>query len=778
MPSRYDRLNKDVANFPLIRNLLRTPGETALAILALGAGMGLTTTLFSIVKGVLWVSLPVPRIEELVRVDVNPNDLPPLLAQQTNFSTLAGVMAGRANGEVAGTAKRLQVARVSPNLFNDVLQATTLLGTTRLSTAPERTALISHSFWRDSFRSDPNVTGRRLRIDSEPVTIVGVMPAGFGFPRSEDVWMAWEHSPESRATATGRGAAAFLVARLKPGATAHSASAEINVILRRLHVHQPGEAPLPTVAVVSYAESNVKDGLRILLIAILTCCFFVLLIACANVANLSLARAARRLHELGLRCALGATRGRLVRMLLAENIALAFGGAAVGILFATGALDLFLRYLEAEAPLTGGAPAGIEYTIDRTVLAFVFLLTMATAVVSGLAPALQATRLDLEQLIRSGSKAITLRSGRFGTLLIHVQLAASVLLLIGTGMMGSMLVQLGWYTGYDPMKIWSARVELPAREHQPILSALGASNQVEAVALTTAEHIERTADSNVTTDYGATGARWQAITPAYFSVFGSKLRGGRLFDGRDVSGAPKVAIVNRSFARRHWPNIDPIGRNFKVQGKSLTVIGLVDDIGSLKAGPQRDIGSYYVPIAQVESREVSIVLRSRSDARNAIPEAMRALRAIPGAPPVFQAHTAAEIMDMESIGIRIPAILFAACGLSGLLLSAIGTYGVLSLAARQRTREIAIRMALGADSDTILKSMLIRGSKQVGLGVTVGLLLGLILTQVLASLFGSLQWQLAVNITVAVVMGCVGLAAIGIPARAASRLQPHMGLRD
>ncbi|HYP07179.1 MAG TPA: ABC transporter permease [Bryobacteraceae bacterium] len=771
--------------FPLLRNLLRTPGETTLAMLALGAGMGLTTTLFSIVKGVLWTTLPVPNVEELVRVDTSPEDLPALLAQQTNFRALGGITVSGANGVVEGNSRRLQIARVSPKLFSNVLQAKPSLGTPELAIAPARTALISYALWRDGFRSRADILGKHIRVENEDVTIVGVMAAHFAFPRNEDVWVAWEHSAAAPVAGWS-----FLVGRLNAGATVEAAKAEVNVISRRLHASQTAEAPLPVVAVIPYSESNVKGEIRIVLMAILTCCFFVLLIACANVANLSLARAARRLHELGLRCALGASRTQLIRMLLAENLVLALGGALMGILFATGALSVFVRYLQAEAPLTGGAPAGIEYDIDGRVLAFVSLLTIATALVSGLAPALRATSLDLEHLIRSGAKSITLRSGRFGAMLIHVQLAASVLLLIGTGMMGSMLVQLGSQTGYDPSKIWNARVELPRTEYANVMAALQTTRAVEAAGLTTAEHIERTYQSSVTSDRAAAGrsvdsvsSRWQAVTSGYFAVFGSELRAGRLFDGRDTADATKVAIVNRSFARRNWRDADPVGRRFRRAGSAsnaewFTVVGVVDDIGSLKAGPARDLAAYYVPLTQFEAKEVSVAIRTRNDVRDSVPQVMRVLRAIPGAPPVFQAHTAAEIMDMEAIGIRVPALLFGLCGVSGLLLSAVGTYGVLSLAARQRTREIGIRMALGAAPGMILKSMLVEGSKQVGIGIGAGLLLGLVLTQVLASLFGSLQWQLGVNIVVAVIMACVGLAAIGIPAHGASRLQPHIALRD
>jgi predicted permease len=556
---------------------------------------------------------------------------------------------------------------------------------------------------------------------------------------------------------------------------------------------QPGEQP-PFVEVTPAAEANVKGEIRYLMFAILVCCFFVLLIACANLANLTLARTARRLHELGIRAALGGTRWRLIWVLLEENLVLSLAGSALGVALASVVLDVFTGLLNQEAQLTGGGVSSLAFTIDAAVLAFVLLLSVSTALASGIVPALRATAGEIEQVLRSGSKALTPRSGRFVGTLIQVQLAASVLLLVGTGAMASLTAQFGAGVTYDPAKILSARIDLGGDSTstlQYLPAALTAYPDIVAAAFTTAEHIERVPSAAITAEAGASErnsdgarARLQGVSPGYFDVFGSRLLAGRPFDARDTASAPKTAIVNLAFAKRYWPRTDAVGRRFHIdspQGQPvewLTVVGVVEDIGSIKDSAHQRTPAFYRPIPQMEIAELSIVARHRTEAGRIMQPLIGAMKARAVEYPLFQVYTAEQIMQMESIGTRIPALLLAACGLCGLILSAIGAYGVLSLSVKQRTREIGIRLALGAAPNAILRATFAQGLNHVALGITFGLIGGLVLTRVLASLFGSLTMQVGVNVAVVMIMAVVGITAVAIPARAASRLEPTIALRD
>jgi putative ABC transport system permease protein len=543
------------------------------------------------------------------------------------------------------------------------------------------------------------------------------------------------------------------------------------------------------VAVRQLAEADVKGDVRILTLAILVCCLFVLVIACTNLANLTLARTARRLHELGVRAALGASRRKLIMLLLTENALIAVAGAVPGVLLASALLHVFTDVLTEESRLTGASISGSQFTIDIVVLSFVLFLTGCTALASGVVPVLKATAGPLEEVLRSGARSLTPRSGWFSSALIQVQLASSVLLLVATGAMGSLMAQFGSGVTYNPSTILSARIDFggaPAGVLEAITSALTREPELAAAALTTAEHVERKNSARLVserTSENVADAQWQGVTAGYLEVFGSSLLAGRNFDRRDDLNGPAVAIVSRELATRLWPDGNAVGRRFGIRGQRetiewLTVTGVAENIGSLKQTTAQAVPAFYRPLAQITATEVSIVARHRTDGKHALPAVDRVVRAHAPDRPLFQVFTAAEISELESIGTRIPAVLLGLCGCCALVLSGLGAYGVLSLSTGQRAREIGIRLAVGATQIDVLRSMLLSGLRHVGAGIGIGLAGGWVVTRLLASLFGSMTMQAGINIAVALLMGFVGLAAVGVPAWRASRANPTLILRQ
>ncbi|HYO83173.1 MAG TPA: ABC transporter permease [Bryobacteraceae bacterium] len=768
----------------IVRSLLRTPGETLFSVFAVCAGIALTTTLFSIVKGVIWNPPPVASVERLVTIDGPPEWHSAFREQSRTLEAVEAVTVTGANAVTARTPRRVLAGYVSPGLF-------TTLGTSPafgVNLLEPRTAVLSHSFWTAAFNSDANLANLTLDVNGQTMNVIGVMPAGFRFRGSQDLWVAHDPASHNTVVARGRGSSSFLVGRIRPGATVSDAAAEANALVSQLVSHRPGEPP-PVVAVRRLAEADVKSGIRTLTLAVLVCCFFVLLIACTNLANLTLARTARRLHELGVRSALGAPRWKLMMLLLSENVTIAGAGAAAGVLLASALLNLFTDVLRQESLLTGASLAGSQFTIDLVVLCFVLFLTGCTALASGIVPVWKATAGPLEEVLRSGARSLSPRSGWFTSALIQVQLAASVLLLVATGAMGSLMAQFGSGVTYDPSAILSARIDL-AGAHAGVLdaiaSALTSRRELAAAALTTAEHVERTNAARVVSERtreDVADAQWQGVTPGYFEVFGSRVLAGRGFGAQDDANGSAVAIVNRELAKRLWPDANAVGRRFGIRGQHeriewLTVAGVAENIGSLKQTTRQVAPAFYRPLAQVTATEVSIVARHRADAKQGLQAVQRIVRIHAPDRPLFQVFTAAEISDLESIGTRVPALLLGLCGCFALVLSGIGAYGVLSLSVSQRTREIGIRLAIGATPFDVLRPTLLSGLRHVGAGIVIGLAGGWILTRLLASLFGSMTMQAGINIAVALLMGVVGLAAVGVPAWRASRLDPMLTLRE
>jgi hypothetical protein len=397
--------------FATFRVFRRHRSEDLLSVVALTAGIGFCTTLFSVVLSLSFTEPPLSGSRQVIRVQSFPADTDTVAQQQTTCEAVAGVVTTGANITAGDVEERVRAAWVSP-----------VPGAGLHS--PD-SVLLSDTFWRQRFSADPSVAGKTLLLNGELRTVTGVLPAGFAFPRAEQVWAAWDFTPAHLIVAQERGSDSFIPGRLKPGRTVDHSRSEMNLILNRLSKARTHEPAHNVTDVVRYSDMNAKGDVKILMATVLCACFCVLLIACADVAHLQLARASRRMTEFALRSALGASRRQIVIGLLKESLLLSAAGAAGGIVFSVFALRLFRSAIEREALLTQSNRPWVTFELDGWVLLFVVVLTLVAGIAAGLIPALRVSRMDLDRLLRDSGGITSLRAGRFGRLLVHVQLAGA-----------------------------------------------------------------------------------------------------------------------------------------------------------------------------------------------------------------------------------------------------------------------------------------------------------------------------------------------------------------
>jgi putative ABC transport system permease protein len=582
------------------------------------------------------------------------------------------------------------------------------------------------------------------------------------------------------------------------------ARAAVNTIWRRTQTDRHIPVAPGVIGVSSYRDLNAKGEIKLLFSGILVACVLVLLIACLNVANLSFARAARRTHELAIRSALGASRNHIIWVLLKENLLISFCAAIIGIVLSNYGLSFFASAIERESQLTGGAIPWFHLGIDGWVLLFVAVLVVATALAAGMFPAWRASQIEVEPVLRDGARTTSRGFTRFRHLLVNVQIAGSIVLVVASALMGSVALQFQNRLQYDPAQLLTGRVSIDresagpqttdhdiaaARTLERIQNGLEKIPGADAVAWTSAEHIERAAPATVELE-GASGGRtidnratqWQVIAGSYFGLFSTNALDGRIFDGRDNASSTRVAVINTTFAQRCWPGVSAIGKRFRLSGGPhssdwLQVAGVVPDVGSLRPAQQQLGPMVYLPISQNPVSAMSFLVKTGSDPRALIPTVRQAIAIVDPQLPVFELFTGSDIQELESIGFRLPTILIALCGLSALCLATIGVYGVLALSAKERTHEIGIRIALGADPANIMRMLVWEYGRSVALAAVGGIILSFIAARFLASLFGVFRGELIIVSTVCILMSIVAFAAVLIPSRAAARTSPLEALR-
>jgi putative ABC transport system permease protein len=799
------------------RLLRRNPGFTFIAVLTLALGIGANTAIFSLVSGILLRPLPYSHPERLVSVTGTYPNYPTYpkgalvaLRAQSRTMDLAGYVEGyQFNLTGLGDPIRLNGTFVSAELFS-VLGADAAIG--RTFQAGEDLAgqnsfvILSQSLWQRRFASDPNIIGHSINLEGVARQIVGVMPRDFRFPSPQsDVWIPLDMDSRNASTYWA-GDFMPVIGRLRPGTTAQQADAEIRLLQSQLPPLFPW--PMPStwnagVSVVSLQAGLVSD-VRTRLLILLVAVALVLLIACANVANLTLSRASVREKELAIRVSMGAARHRIVRQLITETVLLAAIGGALGLLFAGFGLTLLKSALPADTPrLT-------DVTVDWRVLLFTAVLVIFTGIVSGIAPAFQSARAELTESLKAGSRGATLStSRRVRSILVVGELALAMLLVSGAGLLIRSLWALSHINpGFHSNNVLTARVtpnesfcSEPGRCFSFYHDLLGGVRSVpgisDAALVNTLPLNGRVSKRSANVeDYLPTNDKpeplfWlNAVSPGYFNTMRISLLRGREFTEADTTGNPRTAIISADTARRFWPGQDAVGKHLRLVGQNdwCTIVGVASDVRGYNLRqntPEFMDGMIYVPYgpgATLENgsvpAEMTLVIRSAS----AAPQLEQSLRGLASSlnpeAPVSEVKSMPAILTDAASAPRSITSLFGAFAALALILGIIGIYGVISFFVGQRTREIGIRMALGAQRRDVLKLVVNEGLSLTLTGILVGLLAAFALTRFLGTLLYGVSATDPLDFAVvAALFAIVALAACYIPARRAMRVDPLVALR-
>jgi putative ABC transport system permease protein len=795
-----------------LRTLAKKPGFSLVAALTLALGIGANTAIFSVINAVLLKPLPYPQADRLVLLSEASAQIPGMSIAMANFndwraqnSVFESMVAYQNNDAVLsgrGEPERLRLRRITAG-FSSTLLPEVLVGRTL---APEddkvgaaRVVILGEGFWERRFGRDPSIIGQDLTIDAEPYTVIGVFSSRLhGTLRQTDLFTSlWRYEDKLGGEANrGNHPGIYAYARLKPGVTLAQAQSEMKSIAQRLDQLHPNTNGNDTVTVQPLLDAIVDD-VRPSLLVLMAAVGFVLLIACANIANLQLARAAERYREIAVRMALGASRFRLICQLLTENIVLALVGGFFGIF-----LGAWLT-----SALVHAAPTGVprlnEVALDRSVLAFSVALSVLTGIFFGIFPALLASRSDVNDALREGS-----RSGSTGVhraylrdLLVAAEVAISLVLLVGAGLMTRSfwnVVQADG--GVSPAHVLTARYTLPGTAYpddakrRAFIDQLTAKVQsIPGVQLAGIKTPLFGGNQNgfiiegrpapkpgdfPSVDYGR-------ITPDALQAMGIRLLQGRFFDAHDNASGQLVCVIDETFARQAFPNENPIGKRISTNptprpGQPMlwtTIVGVVAHVKNYGVDQPSRV-EMYVPFAQDLASNGSVVVRSTGDPA-AIASAIRsAIYSLDPDLPLFDVRPLPDIIASSSSSRRIAVTLIASFAGLALLLAAVGIYGVISYLVTQRRQEIGIRVALGATSQNVLSLVLLKGVRLAAFGIAGGLLAALALTRVISRLlFQVSAFDLATFTFGVIALLALVLLACWLPARRATRIDPLVALR-
>jgi len=799
--------------------LLRNPGFTAVSVLTLALGIGAATAIFSVVHAVLLRPLPFREPEQLVRIYTEFPGFPngglrrfaastaeyfELKRETKSWESLSAWSGGGVNVGSDTHPRRTRGAGVTGDLLG-ALGAVPVMG--RLLTPEDdlpggpQVALISHSLWQGAFAGASNVLGREMRLDGRPYAVVGVMPEEFEFPPGQlertEVWV-----PIQLDAANPGGRADHhlsLIGRLRPGVNLEQARAELAAL--QTHWGEDAGHQLDGVnhTVVCHRLHDetvraVRPALRMLLGAVV----FLLLIACVNVANLLLARAESRQREIAIRSALGAGPRSLGLQFLVEGGVLVAGGCVAGLFLAWAGLEL----LRSSGLVTLPRASGVG--VNGSVLLFAMAICGVTSVVFGLTPLLHALRGNVQGVLKSTGTATTGTAGiqRFRQVLVVGQLALSLTLLIGTGLMLRAFSNLlDVPLGMDPRQVTAASIALPGVTYtgtdvsafwRRLTERVAALPGVQHVAVTSGlppQHSSTHSDTAIEGYVGGAGDPPQnvefyvSVSPGYFETLRIPLLEGRDFDDRDDVGSPEVVIVNQAMARTFWGDASPIGRRIRPSGTTnwCVVVGVVGD--TRNAGLDRAPGTeIYLPHHQTaglnRARRMSVVVRASGDSARLVEQLRRELQAMDSSLPLAEIHTVEERLSVARSRPRLLTVLLTLFSNVALVLALVGIYGIISYSVMQRTKEIALRMTLGARRIDVLGSVLGRGMGLAAVGIAIGVAGALLLTRYLASqLFGVTATDPATFVVVPLVFATVVFMAACIPAFRATRVDPMVALR-
>jgi predicted permease len=792
-----------------IRTLLRARGFATVAILCLGLGVGVNTAVFSMVNALLIRPFPFRAPDRVVTLyasnarlgytesGVSQADLADWIEGSRGTLEEAASFYGRTFA-VAGPseAERVEGTTVSANLFG-LLGIRPALGRSFLPeegrAGGRRVVLLSDALWRRRFAADPRVVGSKVVLNGAPAEVVGVMPPRFKFPETSELWTPLAPDPSQPRDERYVGT----VARLRPGVTLEQANAALGGVARRLAAEHPETNTGWGARVVSYRDDMIDGPLRLMLSLMLGAVGLVLLIACANVANLMLARSAGRAREIAVRTALGAGRARVVRQLLTESVVLALAGGALGVFIA----NAWTRWTVSRIPEE--LPYWISFEVDRTVLAFTLVLSTLTGIVFGLVPALRATGGDVQQTLRDGGRGASAGRGRLRGSLVVGQISLALVLLVGaTLMIRSFVAASRADLGFDTSKVLTARIYLAGERYSPRAARAGfldAAAQriaglpgVRAAAATTAIPGDDGGETIVVEAEGSPRPRGAEVTggllggtPGLWDALGTPLIAGRSFSAAEgADTAATAAVVSQALARRLWPGTGALGRRFRIasrKGEWFTVVGISRDLHYEEVGeetPQSRL-QVYLPAARLYNRTFAFLVRTDGPPAAAAAGARRELRALDSTLPTFDVRTMDEVRQFTTWAQRLWASLFGSFGTLALVLAAVGVYGVMAYTVSQRTREIGIRMALGARGGDIVRRVVGEGAVLAAAGVGLGMIGAFGAARLMRSaLYGVQPVDPVAFLAIPLLLAGVALLASWLPARRAARVDPMVALRS
>jgi putative ABC transport system permease protein len=785
-----------------MRMLMKRRGFTAIAILTLALGIGANTAIFSVINAVLLSPLPFENAERLVRVggrdlrkpgelpgSFSPPDFYDWRARNTVFEEIAAIDGWSPSLTGAGEPERIQAAKVSANFFS-VLKVNPAAGRAFLPDEERRgnhyVVVLSHALWQRRFGGDPSIINQQIELTGEKLTVVGIMPPDFQMPRlmgydydEPELWIPF--APDLKNWSRSGRSVDAAIGRLKPNVSVEQAQSELDSIGQQLQEQYPKMNANAGVKVVSFYEQLV-GATRPALFVFVAAVGFVLLIACANVANLLLARSATRGKEIAIRTALGAARARIVRQLLTESVLLASIGGALGLLLAMWATDLLLALSAGAIPRIEGA------RLNGRVLLFTLLISTLTGIFFGLAPALNASKPDLNETLKEGGRTSASAGGRgrMRSLLVVSEIALSLVLLVGAGLLIKSFVRLQSVDpGFDTQNVLTMTAFLngkkyPQDEQHPVffdevVERAQALPGVEHVGLVSNLPISGNFDRRPIYPEGQLVAEGEAqdteeymVNAGYFGALRIPLREGRLFNAEDKADSPLVVIIGESTARRFWPNESPVGKRVKMGSDNnpwLNIVGVVGDVRHYGLDKPANL-QVYVPHRQRPSQQMTIVVRSTVGADGGLDQ------------PVYDIKPMEQYVAESIAEKRFSMLLVAIFAGVALVLAIVGIYGVMSYTVSQRTREIGLRMALGAQGRDILKLVVGQGLLLTLVGVATGLGLAFAVTRAMSSLlFGVSAADPLIFSAVAVLLTSVALFACYLPARRAARVDPMEALR-
>jgi putative ABC transport system permease protein len=802
------------------RVLLKSRGFAAAAILVLALGIGANTAIFSVVNAVLLRPLPFKDSERLVQVwHVPPQRSFPGMTrfpvsaanyvdwqnQNQVFEKMAIYSFSSLNLASGDQPEALQGAAVSPDFFSS-LRSQPILGRTFVPEEDQpghgHVVILSHALWKNHFAGNPSIVGQNVTFDGQAYAVVGVMDSKFRFPDWAQFWTPLAWTDQQRAV---RGEHHYgVIGRLKPGVPLLQAQAEMNTISSRLEQQYPEDDKGWGAIVISLREQMVGE-VRLALLVLLGAVVFVLLIACANVANLTLAKTFARRKEIAIRAALGASRGRVLQQVLAETVLLSLAGGLVGLLFANAGTTVITKFLP------DSLPRSTEISLDVWVLAFALVVSLLTGIAAGLAPAFRLTKTDLNEALKQGLGRTDSDSGggRIRSLLVVSEVALSIVLLIGAGLMiRSLWLLHSTNPGFDPANVITMTVVVPRTKYASPLQQV----QFFDATLSRVRALPGVESAGVIDDLPLSGdgshqpiaiegrpvvpmsdqpeVDVRLISSGYLPALRVPLRRGRDLSASDTADRPAVVLISEAMAHRFWPNEDPLGKHLTLTffpDKSREIVGIVGDVKHDSLDVAAPPATLYFPLSQVSppslggwnSFPMFLVVRTTSHPTSLVSAVTTAIHEVDRQTPVVEVATMEDVIANSLSTRRFNMLLLASFAGLALLLAAVGVYSVLAYSVRCRVREIGIRMALGAEMADVLRLILFEGIRPVLIGVAVGLTGALALGRVVASLiYGVKPSDPATFFAVSALLAAVALLASVVPAYRATQVDPMKTLRD